>query len=175
MTSRVSDGLPGFGERAGGEEARIGALDEANARVVAELHGDLAEAGVDCGDMRGAALQKAVSKATGGGADVEAGSAGDVDFPVVEGGLKFESAATDEGHVVAKEADGGIGRDGGARLVDFLFVDEYAAGEDEGAGTFAALDQAASTRRRSMRVLPFKPKFQFVSGLMMRCMDNGSA
>ncbi len=26
-----------------------------------------------------------------------------------------------------------------------------------------------------MRVLPFEAKLQFVSGIMMRCMDNGSA
>ena len=143
MTSSVSDGLAWFCECAGCEKACIGALDEANARVVAELHGDLAEAGVDGGDVRGAALQQAVRKAAGGGADVEAGSAGDVDLPVVEGGLKFESAAADVGHVVAEEADGGIGCDGGAGLVDFLFVDQDAAGEDEGAGALAALDQAA--------------------------------
>ena len=93
--------------------------------------------------MRGAALEKAVSKSAGGGSDVEAGSACDVDLPVVEGGLKFESAAADVGHVVAEEADGGIGGDGGAGLVDFLFVDEDAAGEDEGAGAFATLDEAA--------------------------------
>ena len=62
---------------------------------------------------------------------------------MVEGGLKFETAAADVGHVVAEQADGGIGCDGGAGLVDFLFVDEDAAGEDEGAGARAALDEAA--------------------------------
>ena len=66
MTRRVECGLAGFCECAGSEEAGIGALDEADARVVAELHGDLAEAGVDGGDVRGAALQKAVGKAAGG-------------------------------------------------------------------------------------------------------------
>ena len=135
-------GLAGFSECVGGEEASIGALDEADAGIIAELHGDLSEASVDSGYVGGSALQKTVSKATGGGADVETGSTSDVDFPVVERGLKFETASADEGHVVAEEADGGVGRDGSTGLVDFLFVDEDAAGKDEGASTFAALYQA---------------------------------
>ena len=143
MTSRVSVGSPASASAPGARKRALVRSTEADARIVAELHGDLAEAGVDCGDVRGAALQKAVSKATGGGADVEAGSAGDVDFPVVEGGLKFESAATDVRHVVAEEADGGVGGNGGAGLVDFLFVDEDAASEDESAGTLAARDESA--------------------------------
>ena len=44
-------GLARFGECARGEKAGIGALDEADARVVAKLHGDLAEAGIDRGDV----------------------------------------------------------------------------------------------------------------------------
>ncbi len=136
-------GLTGFCQCAGSEEAGIGALDEADARIIAELHGDLAKAGVDGSDVRGAALEEAVSKAAGGSADVEAGSAGDVDFPVIEGGLKFESAAADVGHVVAEETDGGIGCNGGAGLVDLLLVGEYAASEDEGAGALATLDESA--------------------------------
>jgi len=136
-------GLPGFSERVRGEESGVGALDKSNTRVVAKLHGDLAESGVDRGYVRGAALQKAVGEAARGCADIEAGSACDVDFPVVESGLEFETAAADIGHVVAEEANGGIGCDGGAGFVDFLFVDEYAAGEDEGTGALATLDEAS--------------------------------
>jgi hypothetical protein len=91
--------------------------------------------------VRGAALQKAVSEAAGGSADVEAGSTSDLYFPVVEGALKFESATTDVGHVVAEKADGGVGANGGAGLVDFLFVDENATSEDKGAGALATLDE----------------------------------
>ena len=93
--------------------------------------------------MRGAALQQAVGKAAGGGADVETDSTGDVDLPVVEGGLKLESAAADVGHVVAEETDSGIRCDGSARFVDFLFVDEHATGKDKGTGALAALHQAS--------------------------------
>ncbi len=99
--------LARFRERAGGEEAGIGALDELNARVVAKLHGDLTEAGVDGGDVGRAALQETVGEAAGGGADVEAGAVGDFDLPVIECSLKFETAAADVGHVVAEQADGG--------------------------------------------------------------------
>ena len=136
-------GLAGFGKCLGCEESGVGALDEVNAGIIAELHGDLSEASVDGGDVCGATLQKAVSESTGGSADVEAGSAGDVDLPVIEGGLEFEATATDEGHVFAEKADGGVGGDGGAGFVDFLLVDEDAAGKDEGAGAFAALDEAS--------------------------------
>jgi hypothetical protein len=57
---------------------------------------------------------------------------------VGEGGSELESATADVGLVVAEEADGGVGGNGGAGLVDFLFGDEYAAGENEGAGALAA-------------------------------------
>jgi hypothetical protein len=94
------------------------------------------------------ALQETVTEAAGGGADIEAGAAGDVDLPVVECCLKFETAAADEGHVVAEKADGGVRRDGGAGLVDFLFVHENAAGEDQSAGTFAAGDESAFNEKQ---------------------------
>ena len=54
-----------------------------------------------------------------------------------EGVLEFEAAAADVFEVGAEEADGGVGGDGGAGLVDALLVDEDAAGEDEGLGAFA--------------------------------------
>ena len=59
--------LPGCGSQGTRlKKARIGALQQANAGVVAQLHGDLAEAGIDSGDVRGAVLQQAVGKSAGG-------------------------------------------------------------------------------------------------------------
>ena len=136
-------GLAGLGKCAGSEKAGIGAFNEANTRVVAEFHGDLSEAGVDGGYMGCAALQQAVGEAAGGGADVETCAVGYINFPVIKSRLELEAAAADIGHVIAEEADGGIGCDGSARLVDLLLVDEHAAGEDEGAGSFAALNEAS--------------------------------
>jgi hypothetical protein len=54
-----------------------------------------------------------------------------------EGVLEFEAAAADVLEVGAEEADGGIGGDGSAGLVDALLIDEDPAGEDEGLGAFA--------------------------------------
>ena len=82
-------------------------------------------------------LEHAVGEAAGGGADVDAGEAGEVDGPVGEGVLEFEAAAADVFEVGAEQADGGVGGDGGAGLVDALLVDEDAAGEDEGLGALA--------------------------------------
>ena len=93
----------------------------------------MSTARTDCG----AALEHAVGEAAGGGADVDAGEAGEVDGPVGEGVLELEAAAADVLEVGAEEADGGGGGDGGAGLVDALLVDEDSAGEDEGLGAFA--------------------------------------
>jgi len=114
-----------------------------DARVGAELHGDLAEAGVDGGDVGCAVLQETVSEATGGSADVEAETAGDSDRPVGERACQLEAAAADVLLFFAEQTDGGVLSDGGAGLVDFLVADEHAAGKDEGAGTGSAGDQRA--------------------------------
>ena len=81
---REARAAPGSAECIRGKKPGIGAFHEANARVVAQLHGDLAEAGIDGGNLGCAVLQQAVGKAAGGGAYVEAGAAFDVDLPVVE-------------------------------------------------------------------------------------------
>ena len=137
MAKKVGSGCVGREEFARGEEAGVGALAEGDARIVAELLGDLAVAGVDGEDGCCAALEHAVGEAAGGGSDVDAGEAGEVDGPVGEGVLEFEAAAADVFEIGAEEADGGGGGDRGAGLVDALFVDEDAAGEDEGLGAFA--------------------------------------
>jgi len=121
-------------EFARGEEAGVGALEEGDAGVVAELLGDLAVAGVYGEDRLCAVLQHAVGEASGGGSDVDAGEAGERDGPVGEGVLEFEAAAADVFEVGAQEADGSGGGDGGAGLVDALLVDEDTAGEDESLG-----------------------------------------
>ena len=128
---------------AGVEQPRVGALHEGDAGVVAEGLGDLAVAGINGEDARGAVLEHAVGEATGGGADVEAKAAGQVDVPVVEGGFELESAAANVAKIGAEEADGSVVRHGVARLVGLLFVDEHAAGENEGLGPLAGGDEAA--------------------------------
>ena len=129
--------MRGGEEFAGGQEAGVGALAERDAGIVAEFLGDLAVAGVDSEDRLCAALQHTVGEASGGGSDVDASEAGEIDGPVGEGVFEFEAAAADVLEVGAEEADGGGSRDGGAGLVNSLLVDEDAAGEDEGLGAFA--------------------------------------
>ena len=130
-------------ELAGGEEAGVGALEERDTGVGAELVVDLAIASVDGQDGVSAVLEHAVGKAAGGGTDVGAGEAFDVDGPGSEGGLQFEASAGDEARVVAGEAkDGGIG-DTGAGFVDALLVDEDAASDDHGLGTLAGFGEMA--------------------------------
>ena len=105
-------------ELAGGEEAGVGALEEGDAGVGAELVVDLAVAGVDGEDGGGAVLEQAVGEAAGGGADVGAGEAFDGDAPGGERGFEFEAAAGDVAEVVAEEADGGVVGDAGAGFVE---------------------------------------------------------
>jgi hypothetical protein len=63
MTSSVSSALRVFGleelrlERTGCQQARVGALIEANAGVLAQAHGDLAESCIHAGDVARAMLQ----------------------------------------------------------------------------------------------------------------------
>lgn len=120
-----------------GEEARVGAFAECDTGVVAKLLGNLAVACVDGEDGGGSALQHAVGEAAGGGSDVDAGEAGEVDGPVGEGTLELEAAATDVLEIGAEEANDGVGGDGGTWLVNTLLVNEDPAGEDEGLCAFS--------------------------------------
>ena len=120
------------------KQAGVGALHQADARVVAQLHGDLAEAGIDGGHMRGAVLQQAIGKSAGRGADIEAGAACNRDLPVIERRRELEPAAAHVGLVLAQQANGSIFRDRRARLVNLLLPHQNPAGKDERPGAFAA-------------------------------------
>jgi hypothetical protein len=130
-------------ELAGGEEAGVGALEEGDAGVGAELVVDLAVAGVYGENRSRAVLEHAVGEAAGGGSDVGAGEAFDGDVPRCERGFELEAAAGDVAEVVAEEADDDGVVDGGARLVDALVVDQDAAGEDERLRTLAGGGEGA--------------------------------
>lgn len=130
------------GQIAGIEEAGIGALHEDDARIVAERLGDLAITGVDGENTLGAVLQHAVGEAAGGGANVETEAPAQIDVPVSEGSFELESATADVAQIAAEEADGGIGGDRVAGLIEFLLIDEDAAGEDEGLGALAGGGEA---------------------------------
>ena len=130
-------------ELAGDKQARVGALEEADAGVGAELVVDLAVAGVYSQNRLCAGLKHAVCEAAGGGSDVGAGEACDGDGPGGEGRLQLESAAADVAEVVAEHTDDGVLGDGGARFVDPLLVDEDATGEDQSLGALAGGGEGA--------------------------------
>ncbi len=130
-------GCAGREEFARSEEAGVGAFAEGDAGIVAEFLSDLAVASVDREHSGGAALQHAVGEAAGGGADVDAREAGEIDGPVGEGALELEAAAADVFEIGAEEANDSVGGDGGTWLVNTLFVDENAAREDESLCAFA--------------------------------------
>ena len=130
-------------ERIGCEITGINTFHQMDARFVAELHRDLAEAGIDGDYMGGAMLEEAVRKSAGGSANIEAGAVEDVDVPTIERRGKFEAATTDVRLVFSEEPDARVGEDGGTGLVDFLFGDEDPTGENEGAGVLAAGNQGA--------------------------------
>jgi hypothetical protein len=83
----------GWKQFAGSEKTGIGALSEGNARIVAKLLGDLSVASIDSKNHCGSALKHAISEASRGSSNINAGETGDVDRPVGERVLEFESTA----------------------------------------------------------------------------------
>ena len=128
----------GTGEGAGREEARIGAFHQANAGIVAQLHGDLAESGVDGGHVGRAALQQAIGESSRRRAHIEARAPAHIDVPMIEGAGQLDAAPADERQVLSQQPDGGIRAHRYARLVDLLLIDEDAASKDERTRPLAA-------------------------------------
>ena len=124
------------------KEAGVGAFIEADAGVLAEAHGDLAKAGIDAGDMRGPGLEEAICKAASGGADIQAPAASNGNCPADDRRLKLEATAADIALLLSEDADGGILDKGQPWLFDLLLRYQNPACEDEGAGSFAAGNEA---------------------------------
>ena len=92
-------------------------------------------------------LQEAISKASGGCANVEAGSAVEGDLPVGKRSRKLQSTAAHVGQVLTQEPHRSIRRHRGSRLVNLLLVDENSTGKDIGARPFAAWNQTALNKQ----------------------------
>ena len=86
----------------------------------------------------------------------------DVDLPVLQSRRELQSAAAHVGLVFAEKADGGIFRDGRARLVDLLLPHQNPAGKNERAGAFAAGGKAALDEQQ---IEPYFSSFR-LSGLV---------
>jgi len=113
-----------------------------HARVGAQFPIDLAGADIDGMDPRGSGLEQNVGESAGGGADIEADPAGDIDGEVGERASQFEAAAADVGRA-REDLDAAVVGDGLAGLGGFLAVEEHLAGHDEGLGFFAGFSEAA--------------------------------
>ena len=137
MARKAGEGCDGGEEFAGSEEAGVGAFEEGDAGVVAELLGDLAVAGVDGEDGWCAVLQHAVGEAAGGGSDVDAGEAGEEMDQWARACSSLRPPRLTYLRSEPRRRMAAVGGDGGAGLVDALLVDEDAAGEDEGLGALA--------------------------------------
>ena len=111
--------------------ASICFLEQAYARILAEAEVDLAVSGVDRDHASGAVLQEAIGETAGGGADVEASFAGDVDLPMLKTFFELESAAAYVLKILAEESNVGVGIDAGAGLFDFLTLDQNLSGKDQ--------------------------------------------
>ena len=98
---------------------------------------DLAVAGIDSEDRRGTGLKHAVGKAAGGGSDIDAMDACEIELPMLKCVLEFETAAADVFEIGAEESDDSIWRNGRSGLVDSLLVDENTSSKDQSLRTFA--------------------------------------
>lgn len=130
------------GQVTGRELAGVRALHERDARVAAELFGDLAVAGIDGEHARGPVLEHAIGEASRRCTHVQTELAVEINAPVAQRGFEFEAAATYVAQVVTQETDGRSFRNGVAGLFDLLLVDQDAPGEDEGVGALAAGDES---------------------------------
>ena len=115
---------------------------EDDAGVGAEFPVDLSGAGIDSVDAEGAVLEETIGEAAGGSADVETDFAGGIDMEVGESGFEFEAAAADVFEGFGDFDARGFG-DGVAGFMGFLAVHGDFAGEDEGLGFFAGIDELA--------------------------------
>ena len=119
-----------------------------HARIVAQLHRYLPEAGVDGGDSRGAVLEKAIGEASGRSADVDAGAAFDIDLPMLQGRGQFQSPAAHVRLILTQQADRRVLRNRSTRLVDLLLTNQHPAGKNQRTCALAALNEAAPDEKQ---------------------------
>jgi hypothetical protein len=89
------------------------------------------------------ALQETIGKTSRGCADIETGFATYIDLPVIQSALEFKAAATHISQVVDQKAYGSFGVDKGSGFLNFLFIEQHFACENERLGTLAGTHYAA--------------------------------
>ena len=71
--------------------------------IAAQAVGDLSVTGVNAENAVSPVLEHAVGESSGGGSDVEAEPAGEVDVPVMQGGFELEATAANVAEVAAQQ------------------------------------------------------------------------
>jgi hypothetical protein len=104
---------------------------------VAQVEIHLAVTRIDGDDTTCSMLQKTIREAAGGRADVEADFARDVDLPVFQSALQFDSTAAHILQIFAEKSNYRFGINLSARLFNFLVIDENLSCQNEGLGSFA--------------------------------------
>ena len=136
------EGVKAVAEGGGDEFAGVDALEDADARVLAEFPGQLAAADVDGRHLGGAVLEEAVGEPAGRGADVEGSEAADLEGEGRQGGLELVAAAADVA-VAGDQFDRVLGTDLAAGFVGGVAGDPDLAGEDRALRLLAALAESA--------------------------------
>ena len=137
-----------FGEVRRRQVARVGALHDGDARVVAQLPVQLAVAYVDGVHPPRARAQQHVGKAAGGRTHVHGHCVPDVKLKDLHGLLQLQPAAADIGERRAAHRQLVRGRNLLGRLARPLPAHEDAAGENQGLRFFPALRKPARDQRR---------------------------
>src|ERR1035441_9557916 len=105
------------------EIPRIGLLQQPDPWIAAQLHVDLAVAGIDRDYLRHTVLQQTVGEAARGRPDVHANLVAHINVPVLDGTRQLQPTAADERHLVAQNSDDRLVIDTGAGLLDLLLID----------------------------------------------------
>lgn len=102
---------------------------------------ELGAADIDGEHGLSAMLEEAVGEAAGGGTEIEAAPAGDINFEGSERGFEFFASAADVA-LRLDEFDGRGGFEERGGLHERLGADTRTAGHDEAAGAFAGFGEA---------------------------------
>ena len=139
----ASDDVDLFGDQAVVERAGVGLFEDDDARVLAQLPGELVGADVDRIDPGRASAEQHVGEPAGRRAHVQRHRAGDVETEKSEAMVELDAAARDPGMVFPAHFQRRILRQQLAGLGDLLLAAEHGASHDQRLGAAAAVRQPA--------------------------------
>jgi hypothetical protein len=123
--------------------ARVGPLEDHDARIVAQPPVELAVADIDRVDRFGATPEQHIGKATGRGADIERHDPRRIDVEVIEPVRELDAAARDIRRTHSAHAQLDVTGDPLPRLVESLLATEHPPREDQGLRLGPAFRQTA--------------------------------